>query len=164
MAELAAEKQLIVGTDCTRAIAADTGIPRSTVRDILKRVDPLVQEFKVFKRDEMLTAHQHAFFDAYEDLMRRSEKGDTVPFKPGERRDLSVSMGIHAQRSMELAGHPVVSLSYNVHEHRHELGPLMEKMAVAARVLAQQPTAPARLSYPTQEAANATVDAEEVSS
>ena len=53
---------------------------------------------------------------------------------PRDGKDLAIRGGIATEKALLAAGQPTEIVA-NVHAHRHEIGPLMDRLAQAARVL-----------------------------
>lgn len=115
----------------TNRIATETGMARSTVRDILEKIGPEVDQMRQLKRDELLTSWQDAHFRAYREMREMDEKGE---LKSGDRRNLAITMGIATEKASALAGVPTAIVA-NLHEVRVSLPDLLTKLTNVARVI-----------------------------
>lgn len=110
----------------TRDIAAETGVSRRTVRDILSHLGPELEVLKQNHRDEMLTAWHDTFFEAY-DQMRKSPSSN-------DRKNLAITMGISTEKAQLLSGQPT-ALVANLHEVRVSMPELVSRLRQVARVI-----------------------------
>ena len=91
----------------------------STPRD--KRV------LKVVDREELIASWQQSALGALDEIELRRREGSLTP---RDWKDLSIAAGVSTEKTFLSAGQPTEIIG-NLHAHRHEIGPLMARIARA---------------------------------
>ena len=82
-------------------------------------------------RDDLVASWQQVAYGALDEIELRQREGT---LSPRDGKDLAIRGGIATEKALLAAGQPT-EIGANVHVHRHEIGPLMDRLAQAARVL-----------------------------
>ena len=83
-------------------------------------------------RDDLVASWQQVAYGALDEIELRQREGT---LSPRDGKDLAIRGGIATEKALLAAGQPTEIVA-NVHAHRHEIGPLMERLMIAGRVLA----------------------------
>lgn len=113
-------------------IATQLRLPRRTVRDVLTRHAARVELSRPAQTEHQLIQWNAAFNGASEklrDIMDGEHQGSTT-----DQRNYTIMMGISQEKILLLTGQPTQIVA-GLHEVRHQLGPLLERLhAVNERV------------------------------
>lgn len=85
---------------------------------------------EVIDRDGLTAAWQQRAFAALDEMELRQREGTLTP---RDSKDLAIAGGICTEKALLAAGQPTEIVA-NLHAHRHELGPLMDRLAQVMRV------------------------------
>ena len=99
----------------TRAPVLSLSMPRD------KRV------LKVVDREELIASWQQSALGALDEIELRRREGSLTP---RDWKDLSIAAGVSTEKTFLSAGQPTEIIG-NLHAHRHEIGPLMARIAKA---------------------------------
>src|SRR3990167_5067156 len=94
-------------------------------------------------RDDLVASWQQVAYGALDEIELRQREGTLTPI---DGKDLAIRGGIATEKALLAAGQPTEIVA-NVHAHRHEIGPLMDRLAQAARVLSVRAKEPATLPH-----------------
>lgn len=90
----------------------------------LSKPRPLA-DLKVLDREGLLAGWQQQAFAALDEMELRQREGTLTP---RDKKDLSIAGGIATEKALLAAEQPTEIVA-NLHAHRHEVGPLLERLA-----------------------------------
>lgn len=102
-----------------RAPQLNLAVPRR--KDALTAID----------RDELVAGWQQSALGVLDEIELRRREGTLTP---RDWKDLTIAGGVSTEKALLAAGQPTEIVA-NMHAHRHDVSPLMDKLAAAARVL-----------------------------
>jgi hypothetical protein len=115
-------------------IAQETELDRRTVRNILRKQAPRVNELATFMRDELMANWQFLFLDTV-DALDQARADGTLTLR--DRQAAAITMGIATEKSLLLAGQPTQIVA-GIHEHRLALPELISKLERIGRLIGPQ--------------------------
>ncbi len=100
-------------------------LTRAPVLNLSKPRDKRV--LAVIDRDGLVAAWQQQAFAALDEMELRQREGTLTP---RDAKDLAIKGGICTEKALLAAGQPTEVIGH-VHAYRHELGPLIQRLANA---------------------------------
>ena len=87
---------------------------------------------RIIDRDELVALWQQSALGVLDEIELRRREGTLTP---RDWKDLTIAGGVSTEKALLAAGQPTEIVA-NLHAHRHDLGPIADKLNSAARVLA----------------------------
>ena len=108
----------------TRAPVLNLSVPRDKRR------------LTIVDREELVSMWQQSALGALDEIELRRREGTLTP---QDWKNLSVAGAVSTEKTFLAAGQPTEIVA-NLHAHRHDLGPLMDRLQATLRGAARVPT------------------------
>ena len=114
-----------------RAIASQLGVHKDTVSNIVRRHAGLSDELRDVQGEYIAGGFKYIWLQALNDYRRRAESGELTA---QDAKNYALTAAISTDKLAMVQGWPTQVIAH-LHEHRHQVGAVADKLAAVARVL-----------------------------
>ena len=122
------------------AIARQLDVDTSTVRAVVRRHGDLAEHLREVQSDYLSAGFKFMWLDSLDYFRTHSQAGT---LSPQDRKNLALTAAISVDKVAMIQGWPTQVVAH-LHEHRHQVGDIADKLAAVARRLGEAQVIPDR--------------------